>query len=149
MVHSLPALDPDDEESPERRRRILEVQGLNPLNERGRLLLNRAYAMRLSPTRAESAMAQNATDTGHSFLAQEVISEYIVDLYCSQLHLVVEVDGAIHRQQEDRDRKRERVLVRMGHSIIRFTNAKVLEEPLSVLEDLAGFCFDLHNRLDQ
>src|SRR5207244_6460997 len=130
----------DDEESPERRRRILEVQGLDPLNERGRLLLNRAYAMRLSPTRAEAAMAQIAADTGYTFLAQEVIGEYIVDLYCPKLHLIIEVDGAIHRQQEGRDRKRERALVRMGHSIIRFTNAQVLDEPLSVLEDLAGFC---------
>ena len=60
---------------------------------------------------------------------QRPIDNYIVDFYCPQMKLVIEVDGDTHFSEEGKiyDEERTRVLESYGLRIIRFSNIDVLE----------------------
>ncbi|WP_461092562.1 endonuclease domain-containing protein [Spirosoma gilvum] len=62
------------------------------------------------------------------FRRQHSVGNYIVDFYCFDHKLVVEVDGAVHNTPEARvnDAEREVVLCDLGLTIMRFTNDDVL-----------------------
>src|SRR5258706_6976758 len=51
---------------------------------------------------------------GLKFRRQQVIDGFIVDFYCHRAGLVVEVDGAIHQQQQQYDLERDQVLSGRG-----------------------------------
>jgi very-short-patch-repair endonuclease len=52
---------------------------------------------------------------------------YIVDFYCVQARLVVEVDGPIHERTVEADQIRQEYLEQLGLRVLRFTNEQVLE----------------------
>ena len=57
----------------------------------------------------------------------------VVDFYCHQAGLVVEVDGDIHDLQQEEDARREKVLSEMGLRIVRFGNEEVVRGLSAVL----------------
>ena len=63
------------------------------------------------------------------FLRQRPIDNYIVDFYCAQLKLVIEIDGDSHFTDEglEYDQARTRILEGYGLKVMRFTNKEVLE----------------------
>ena len=73
---------------------------------------------------------------GFRFRRQHVILTFIVDFYCSEVKLVVEVDGEIHLSQTEYDAYREDVLVQMGYTVLRFTNKQVLGGINNVLMEI-------------
>ena len=62
---------------------------------------------------------------GWKFRRQQVIAGYIVDLYCAELWLAVEVDGGVHDGCRDEDAQREADLAARGLRIVRLRNADV------------------------
>ena len=52
---------------------------------------------------------------------------YIVDFYCHERRLVVELDGGIHFHRKELDASRQKVLEDMELKVIRFTNEEVLQ----------------------
>lgn len=64
---------------------------------------------------------------GLKFRRQHPLSCFIVDFYCHELKLVVEVDGNIHEEEsvKKRDKLREASIRKLGINIIRFTNEDV------------------------
>ncbi len=68
---------------------------------------------------------------------------YIADFYCHEKALVVEIDGKIHDFQIAQDRFRTMVINLKGIQVVRFENAQVLNNPSSVLKELAGIIEDL------
>lgn len=64
---------------------------------------------------------------GLKFRRQHPIDKFIADFYCHEARLVVEVDGAVHREknQIERDALRTEVLSRLGLSVVRVTNTEV------------------------
>ena len=64
---------------------------------------------------------------GYKFRRQHVINNFIVDFYCLEKGLVVEVDGGIHKAQKERDLEREHILRSLGCKIVRFTNDEILQ----------------------
>jgi very-short-patch-repair endonuclease len=60
---------------------------------------------------------------GFKFRRQQVIGNCIVDFFCPQKSLIVEVDGDTH--DRDRDSARDRMNQFRGYPTIRFTNADV------------------------
>jgi very-short-patch-repair endonuclease len=64
---------------------------------------------------------------GYSFLRQRPIGNYIVDFFCKDLKLIIELDGTIHRFQKSKDKKREENLKAMGYKIIRLQNQEILK----------------------
>ena len=61
------------------------------------------------------------------FRKQHPISMFIVDFYCHEHKLVIEVDGEIHNNEEsnDYDSNRTAELNKFGIRVIRFTNDEV------------------------
>ena len=89
--------------------------------------LERAKELRREMTPAEKLLWQEvrASKLGVRFRRQQVIQGFIVDFYCHQAGLVIEVDGDIHDLQKEEDERREKVLGEMGLRIIRFGNDEV------------------------
>ena len=63
-------------------------------------------------------------------------SLFIVDFYCHQAALVVEVDGDIHDLQQEEDALRENALKELALKVIRFRNEEVLKDLSSVVESI-------------
>jgi len=62
---------------------------------------------------------------GYEFHRQVPIDNYIVDFYCHELMLAIEVDGSSHINKYDYDFMRQRRLESLGVSFIRFDNMDV------------------------
>ena len=62
------------------------------------------------------------------FLRQKVIDQYIVDFYCHEARLVIELDGSQHfeEQQKNYDAARTTVLESRGLTVLRFSNNQVM-----------------------
>ena len=72
---------------------------------------------------------------GYDFHRQKPIDNYIVDFFCFELMLAIEVDGYSH-QLEDiyfKDVKKENKLKELGISVLRFTDDQVLKDMDNVL----------------
>lgn len=103
------------------------------------IILCRARRMRRKPTPAEAVMWSHLRARrlgGHKFRRQHPIDPYIVDFYCAQAGLVVEIDGDIHARQAEYDRARTAWLEKKGLRVIRFTNTQVEQNLNGVLEDI-------------
>jgi very-short-patch-repair endonuclease len=73
---------------------------------------------------------------------QQPIGPYIVDFFCPEAKLVIEVDGGQHNVEEEKDERRTPWLEERGFRVIRFWNNDVLSNTdgvmLTVLEKLRG-----------
>lgn len=47
---------------------------------------------------------------------------FIADFYCSEMKLVLEIDGRIHRYQKDYDEQRDLILNEPGLKVLRIKN---------------------------
>jgi len=54
---------------------------------------------------------------------------FIVDFYCAEKKLIIELDGKIHETQKEYDRERDKILTEMGYSVIRFKNEELKNVP--------------------
>ena len=96
--------------------------------ERGwRLLKPLSRRMRQAPTPSERCLwaRLRAGQLGVKFRRQHVIGRFIVDFYCSERRLVVEVDGESHDARTQRDQERDEALRAMGLRVLRLGNAQV------------------------
>ena len=75
---------------------------------------------------------------GLQFYRQKTIGDYIVDFYCPQAKLVIELDGGQHYTEEgkEQDKVRDEYLVSLGLQVLRFSDREVLTQADSVLEKL-------------
>ena len=72
------------------------------------------------------------------FRRQHGVGKYIVDFYCSEKKLIIEIDGdshAIENGLED-DRKRTEYLESFGYHVIRYQNRDIIDNIDGVFEDL-------------
>lgn len=76
---------------------------------------------------------------GYSFLRQRPIGNYIVDFFCKDLKLIVEVDGEIHKFRKSKDIERNNNLKEKGYSIIRFDNEDIILGLPNVVKTLEDF----------
>lgn len=67
------------------------------------------------------------------FHQQKPINEYIVDFFCSELSLVIEIDGISHEYQYNKDTARQKRLENLGLTVIRFEDKEVKKNLNSVL----------------
>ena len=70
---------------------------------------------------------------GYRFRRQYGVGPYVLDFYCPELKLAIEVDGDSHFEAREYDRKRQRYIESLGIRVLRFTNREVFER----LDDLA------------
>ncbi|MCB1178227.1 MAG: endonuclease domain-containing protein [Leptospiraceae bacterium] len=90
---------------------------------------------RRNPTPMERILwseLRNRKTLNLKFRRQHVILNYIVDFYCAELKLVIEVDGEYHKYQKKYDNKRQKEIEALGYRVIRFTN-KELTNDINIL----------------
>lgn len=80
---------------------------------------------------------------GLRFRRQHPLGPYVLDFYCAQHRLAVEVDGAVHatRTASERDAERDQWVERCGVRIVRIQSSLVLsdmEAALRVITDAVG-----------
>ncbi len=73
---------------------------------------------------------------GLKFRRQSSIGNFIVDFYCPEIKLVIELDGTSHDNylSEEMDEKRDKELRDEGYFILRFENRYVYEFPEEIIE---------------
>ncbi len=83
---------------------------------------------------------------GLGFRRQHPLGPFIVDFYCPQLKLVIELDGDVHADQADYDAARTEQLAAYGYRVIRFRNEAVLGDLSSVLKRITATAEALEDR---
>lgn len=111
-------------------------------------LLEFAKTMRTNATDAEYLMWQLLRARRFmnlKFRRQHVIAPYIVDFYCHELGLVIELDGSQHGTDDaiKYDAERTRFLEALDLKVMRYWNHEVLGRTDVVLEDLWRRCSEL------
>ncbi len=100
--------------------------------------LDAARRMRRNPTATERqawALLRNRGILGLKFRRQHVLHGFIVDFYCAQLRLVVELDGPPHRRldQSEYDDARSQRLRASGYRVLRLRNEQLSRQQLEQL----------------
>lgn len=70
---------------------------------------------------------------GVEFHRQVSMLEYIVDFYCHELLLAIEIDGDSHEYKYDYDQRRQGELEKYGVHFLRLTDLEVKKEMFSVM----------------
>jgi len=70
------------------------------------------------------------------FRRQSSIGNYIVDFYCPEIKLIIELDGDSHDNylSEETDAKRDLQLTEQGYCVLRFENRYVYEFPEEIID---------------
>ena len=100
-----------------------------------------AIQMREAPTSAEKKLWSElrSSKLGVKFRRQHIIDRFIVDFYCVEKALIIEVDGEIHSKHKERDEERETVLKAMGCRILRFSNNEIETDIKKVLQKIKEY----------
>ena len=72
---------------------------------------------------------------GFRFIRQKPIGNYIVDFYCKEVGLVIELDGLSHQYNEvmDLDERKQSYLESIGLKVIRFEDEDVIRDLPNVM----------------
>lgn len=106
-------------------------------------LLKYQRKLRNNPTKSElifwSKIRNNQLKV--RFRRQYGIGPYIIDFYCPEAKLAVEIDGLTHSDEKvfDNDVKRQKYLENIGLKVKRYNSSDVLKNTESVITDLYHF----------
>jgi len=82
---------------------------------------------------------------GVEFHRQVPMLNYIVDFYCHEIGLAVELDGSIHDNAFFEDAKRQGELEQQGVTFLRFSNEEVIHYSYHVLNELSAKILELNS----
>ena len=104
-----------------------------------KILESRRRDLRVKQTEAEKILWQklrNRQIDGFKFFRQYSIGKYIADFYCSELRLVIELDGSQHYEENvfEYDKIREEFMKSLDIQTIRFNNLDVFKSLDEVME---------------
>lgn len=100
-----------------------------------------ARQYRQEPTQAEAFLWSRLRFQqiiGIKFRRQHPIDRFIVDFYCHQVKLIIEVDGAVHEYSMEEDKTRQEFLEGMGFKVVRFRNEEVMNDIERVVRQIEG-----------
>ncbi|MFN7715825.1 MAG: DUF559 domain-containing protein, partial [Pseudanabaenaceae cyanobacterium] len=98
-----------------------------------------ARQFRKQPTTSEAILWQALRGRkldGRKFRRQQVIGTFVVDFFCGQERLVVEVDGGVHQNQQEADRQRQELLESLGLRFVRVRSDLVEQDLPAVLSQI-------------
>ena len=106
-------------------------------------IFNNAGSLRLNPTPAEEKLweALRKKQLGVRFRRQHPCGPFILDFYSHEVRLAVEVDGEYHNlpEQQARDEERSVFLNDNRISVLRFSNAEVLDQLPDVVKRIRQY----------
>jgi len=102
----------------------------------------RARELRQPQTPAERVLWSRLRNRqiGPKFRRQHLNGRYIVDFYCAEVRLAIEIDGESHVDQVEYDAERTAWLAQEGCRVIRFTNRQVYQQIDDVLAAILSVC---------
>ena len=79
---------------------------------------------------------------GVKFRRQHSVGDYILDFYCAEAKIAIEVDGSVHDMggNPQRDAERDEVLREFGIEVLRIPAADVLKSPDEVADGVVRVC---------
>ncbi len=96
-------------------------------------------SLRSNATPAEAALwraLKGRGAGGYKFRRQQGIGPYVLDFYCPELRLCVELDGASHDYKYEYDEQRTAYLRRQGIRVVRFENEQVWKSVDRIVEEI-------------
>ena len=104
-------------------------------------LVEEARVLREKQTPVEEVLwelLRNRKLANLKFRRQHQIGDYIVDFFCAEHGLVIELDGPPHQQAERKkhDAKRDNYLRTLGHTVLRFINHRIFDDTEGVLSEI-------------
>ena len=106
-------------------------------------LSNRRKELRKNQTPQEEKLWWYLRDKrlGCKFRRQHSVGGYILDFICKEKKLIVEIDGGIHLQKENKeyDDVRDKYFRELDYKILRFTNNEIENEIEKVVEKIKSY----------
>jgi very-short-patch-repair endonuclease len=106
-------------------------------------ILQAARELRQPQTPAEQKLwsrLRNHQLDGLKICRQHPIDKFIIDFYCDEAKLCIEIDGDSHTEQVEYDQARTAYLNELGYKVIRFTNREVFQQCESVSQAIVDEC---------
>ena len=74
---------------------------------------------------------------------QKVLGNYILDFYCAEAKIAIELDGAKHYEQKgkEKDAERDKFLGEQGIKVLRYTN-------IELNQNFNGVCLDILKNIE-
>ena len=110
---------------------------------RNETLTQNAQKLRKEMTKEERHLWYDFLKTlPETFNRQKVFGNYILDFYCAQKHIAIELDGSQHYESsgKEADQLRDSYLRQHGITVLRYSN-------LDISRNFAGVCTDILNHL--
>ena len=79
-------------------------------------------------------------------MRQKPIDDYIVDFFCSELKLVVEIDGISHNDKGESDKIRQQKLESLGLSVLRFYEWDVKKDIRAVAQSIENWVVEYEKK---
>jgi very-short-patch-repair endonuclease len=79
---------------------------------------------------------------GYDFDRQKPIHNYIVDFFCSELMLAIEIDGISHELKSKEDEIRQKILESLGICILRFYDLDVKKNLDGVVKSIRNWILE-------
>jgi very-short-patch-repair endonuclease len=84
-------------------------------------------------------LLKNRKCLGLKFRRQHVLAGFIVDFYCDECKLAIELDGDVHDRQKDYDELRDREISAKDIYIIRIRNVEINNNPQIIVKKINDF----------
>ena len=111
-------------------------------------LIKRARELRKNLTLSEVLFwneVKNKQLNGLDFDRQTIIGNYIVDFFCPQLDVVIEIDGCSHANKQEYDHIRDEYLHSLGLHVIHIYDEDVKRDMTAVIQMVTEFCDSYKN----
>jgi very-short-patch-repair endonuclease len=100
-----------------------------------------ARGLRNNSTSGEALLwkqLRNKQMLGYDFHRQKPLDQFIVDFYCHELNLAIEIDGGSHEADEsqEKDAARQERLESLGVKFLRFKESDIRKDIRTVLETI-------------
>ena len=102
-------------------------------------LKERARSLRKARNLSETLLwnkLKNGQFKGYDFDRQKIIGNFIVDFFCTNCNVVIEIDGSSYIGKEDDDRRRDKYLEILGLVVIHIDDLHVKKNIEQVMEYL-------------
>lgn len=103
----------------------------------------KARQLRRDMTAAETVLwnCLRKNGTGYRFRRQHPIGPYVMDFYCYELNLCIELDGDVHEKAmaDIHDGIRTEYLNRQGITVLRYSNDVVFKDVEAILNSIANY----------
>ena len=104
---------------------------------------HRARSLRKNATPSEKLLWPRLRDrrfANFKFRRQQPVGPYIVDLYCADVRVIIELDGESHIGKELYDEKRSQWLKSQGHKVLRIWDSEIYSNLDKVMEMIYEEC---------